>query len=103
MGKSELQGMEARMDAMRAITFKLFEMLAFISPLQARKAADFLGQYADEVAQEGETHSSLEAGELRSFVSLARQALAHRESAVAAREVLERIRSRRNGDEQEAE
>ena len=77
---------------------KLFEMLVFISPDQAKKAVAFLDQYADAVAEEQEVSSPVEAAQVRSFVQLARQVIAQRESALSTREVLERIRSRL-GDE----
>lgn len=95
---SELQNIEARLAAMSVIHVKLFEMLVFISPDQAKKAVAFLDQYADAVAGEQQASAPVEAAEVRSFVQLARQTIAYRESALSTREVLGRIRSRL-GDE----
>lgn len=95
---NELQKIEARLAGMEVIHVKLFEMLVFISPDQAKQSVAFLDRYADEVAGEREAPSLVEAAEVRGFVRLARQVIAQRESVLATREVLGRIGSR-SGDE----
>lgn len=88
MSNSEIAAIQAEVDALKVVTVKLFEWLAFREPSNSEKFLQYLERYASE--PDPDEKSRKEASSLKAIVAVLRGIHELRASAVVTREVLTR-------------